>query len=200
MGVFIRKWRRKESVKREHFNSRFNEEWEAMEKYDRTKVHELRMINWGKLGPVRSDFSQHPSVFGTMEAPFLWVWVRHLSQEGLLTYFRDINVLWPTEGEVREHLHLPFLKFLQFKYSVQQGAILWTRMSWTLSCRIRLDCDWSKQIIFYYLSEQKSHSFGPRYHPGDREALAKHNRLKRAVRVRESYFVITCYCIFSLSM
>lgn len=49
MGAFIKRYKPKETVKLEHFGSRFDEEQIVMGKHDKAKGYGIRLVNWGKL-------------------------------------------------------------------------------------------------------------------------------------------------------
>ena len=110
MGAFMRKGRLEEKVKPEHFYFRFDEAWKVMEKHQKTKGYELRVVNWGKQSWLCLQIP--------LGAPPSWK-IRTFLSSTYREGSSHTRVLCPFSGKnrkVREcFLHLPFLKFLQLK-------------------------------------------------------------------------------------
>ena len=49
-----KEWRPEEAVKPKYFYPRFDEDWKAVVKCDRTKGCEIKLVNWGKLSKAWS--------------------------------------------------------------------------------------------------------------------------------------------------
>ena len=79
--------------------------------------YEVSVVNRGKYSQTcLSDSSQCPFVLRDKDAPFLWVQRGHISQEGLMTYFKE-------KGQRKVQVNvLPLLFFQtpQLKYSISK--------------------------------------------------------------------------------
>lgn len=74
-GTFKRKWKPNGAIKPQNLNARFAEGWKVVEKWNRAKGYELRVINWAKLSKDCSFelLSQHPLVFRNKANCVLWI-------------------------------------------------------------------------------------------------------------------------------
>lgn len=119
VGAFIRKWRLEKTAKLMLSIMKRAESWKCVL---RTKAEELRVVNWGTLAVSSFPFLL-PSRFSRNTLFFSG----HRAGTPHMIYF----------GEMRKtsesFLHLPFLKFLQFKiFKTPRCHILGSSLYWIL--------------------------------------------------------------------